>query len=175
MFLWQPTLMGNKISFYQFTFQISVFWVYLSSSNEFPRISKSRRKHSVPETGSKDVDNQWQIGKTKVIHACKINLLQAGLSFRAYLWDRMRRRLWHRALSSSLSISPFSWHSLTWAGLPSCPLQSCIRPDHFDSAKLERPQERIRIWLLHLAGHSLEEWRIRDPLTTEIRISPRER
>ena len=43
VFLWQPTIMGNKASYYKSMFQISLPWLYLSFHNSCPRHLKSRR------------------------------------------------------------------------------------------------------------------------------------
>ena len=43
VFPWQPTIMGNKASYYKSMFQISLPWLYLSFHNACPRHLKSRR------------------------------------------------------------------------------------------------------------------------------------
>ena len=43
VFPWQPTIMGNKASYYKSMFQISLLWLYLSFHNACPRHLKSRR------------------------------------------------------------------------------------------------------------------------------------
>ena len=43
VFPWQPTIMGNKASYYKSIFQISLPWLYLSFHNACPRHLKSRR------------------------------------------------------------------------------------------------------------------------------------
>ena len=43
VFPWQPAIIGNKASFYQSIFQISLPWLHLSLHNACPRYLKSRR------------------------------------------------------------------------------------------------------------------------------------
>ena len=43
VFPWQPAIMGNKASFYQSMFRISLPWFHLSFHNACPRYLKSRR------------------------------------------------------------------------------------------------------------------------------------